>query len=39
MITSRWGGEVTVLRLATKTDVLKLDPPLDDEALINLQCK
>jgi hypothetical protein len=39
MIHTRFGGEAKVLRLATKADVLKLDPPLNDEALINLAAK
>lgn len=39
MIYTRWGSELTVLRLATKADVLAMDPPLNAEALINLQCK
>lgn len=39
VITTRFGGEVKVLRLATKADVLEMDPPLNDEALINLSGK
>lgn len=38
-IYARFGETVTVLRYATKADVLKLDPPFDAEAKKNLANK
>src|SRR3954463_8089814 len=39
MIYTRFGGTVMVLRYPLQVDVLRLDPPLNDEAMINLACK
>lgn len=39
MIYTRFGGTVKVLRYPLQVDVLRLDPPLDDEAMINLATK
>lgn len=39
MIYARFGEPITVVRYATKADVLALDPPFDAEAQKNLKHK